>query len=243
MTPAFGLRTQPQIPEGVTVTGEAVRRIQPESAEFLIEVAASASTAGQALRDNHAKATQVIQALAPLGVQQADIQTISLKVLSLYSPTAQSLPYGGMPQIGGGISPYTAAAALQPEVQFGSYHASNTLRVTVREPGRLGDIADAATRTGATVGAFQFRATNEGNARRDVLEAAARDARTKAEGLATAVGKQLGEPVSIAEEIVTCNGAFGALRAMMPLAFGAGAPQVTGELEYYARLSASFRFQ
>jgi hypothetical protein len=30
------------------------------------------------------------------------------------------------------------------------------------------------------------------------------------------------------------------MRAAMPLAFGAGAPQTAGELEYYARVSARF---
>ena len=66
--------------EGVTVIGEAVRRVPPEQAEFLIEVAANASTAAQALRDNQAKTAQVTQAVSAMGVQPADIQTISLNV-------------------------------------------------------------------------------------------------------------------------------------------------------------------
>jgi hypothetical protein len=32
-----------------------------------------------------------------------------------------------------------------------------------------------------------------------------------------------------------------ALRANLPFAFGAGAPDVIGELEYYARVSVNFR--
>src|ERR1700737_4237428 len=35
--------------EGVTVIGEAVRRVSPETAEFLVEITAAASTAAQAL--------------------------------------------------------------------------------------------------------------------------------------------------------------------------------------------------
>jgi hypothetical protein len=132
----------------------------------------------------------------------------------------------------------------QPDVQFGSYHARKILRVIVREPGRVGEIVDAAARTGATVaGAFSFRVSDEAAARRAVLEAAGKDARTKAETLATAAGKQLGDPVAISEDIIATNGTYAALRSAAPFAFGAGAPQTTGDLEYYARVSARFRFQ
>jgi len=114
----------------------------------------------------------------------------------------------------------------------------------VREAARTGEIVDAAARAGATIAAaFSFRVSDEAAAQRAALEAAGKDARAKAETLAAATGRQLGEPVAITEGIVVSNGAYAALRSAMPFAFGAGAPQVAGELEYYARVSASFRFQ
>jgi uncharacterized protein YggE len=232
--------------EGVTVTGEALRRVQPERAEFVIEVTATAMTAAQALRDNQVKTMQVSQVVNALGVQPADIQTISLKVHSLGAPVMQSIPgYAGMPQIGpGGFSLYAAAPGIQPDLQFGSYLAANTLRVNVRDLARAGEVADAATRAGATItGAFSIRAGDDASARRGALEAAGHDARKKAEVLATAAGKKLGEAVAIAEDIVASNGIYTALRSAMPFAFGAGSPEIAGELEYYARVSANFRFQ
>jgi len=242
--PSYGTRTQTQT-EGVTVIGEAVRRIPSESAEVIIEVTSAAPTAAQALRDNHTKTMQITQAIAPLGVQQADVQAISVKLQNVYSPVMPSLPgYAGMPQIGqGGFSPYAAGATpMQPEVQFGSYFASNTLRVNVREAGRVGDIADTAARAGATViGGVRFRPADEATARRAALEAAAKDARLKAETLAAATGKQVGDPIAITEDLVASNGTYVTLRAMAPFAFGAGAPEAVGELEYYARVSANFR--
>jgi uncharacterized protein YggE len=232
--------------EGVTVIGEAVRGVQPESAEFLIEITASSPTAAQALRDNHLKTTQVAQAVAALGVQQTDLLTISLNVYNLYSTAMQGLGgMGGMAQIGqGGFGLLSPAQTPQTDVQFGSYSARKTLRVVVREPGRAGEIVDAISRAGATVGAtFSYRVSDEAAARRSALEMAAKDARAKAESLAAAAGKQLGEPLAISEDIVASNGTYNALRSAIPFAFGAGAPQVTGELEYYARVSARFRFQ
>jgi len=243
--------TRTQTPtEGVTVIGEAVRRILSESAEVIIEITAAAPTAAQATRDNHTKTMQVVQALTPLGVQQGDVQPISLKLQNLYSPMLPALPaYAGLPPLGqggmmgqGGLSPY-AAGALQPEVQFGSYFASNTLRINVREPGRAGEIADMSVRAGATlIGGVRFRPADEASARRAALEAAGKDARLKAEALAAASGKKLGDPVAISEDLVATNGTYVALRAIAPFAFGAGAPEAVGELEYYARVSANFRF-
>jgi uncharacterized protein len=244
VTQSYGLRTQTQI-EGVTVIGEAVRRIASEHAELLIEVTSTAPTSAQALRDNQAKTLQVTQAVGQLGVQAGDLQAISLKVQNLYSPVMQSIPgYAGMQQIGqAGLSPYGTATALQPEVQFGSYVASNTLRLTVRDTGRVGDVADMVVRAGATlVGPLRFRPADEAGARRSALEAAAKDARMKAETLASASGRKLGDPVGVAEDIVASNGMYGAARATRPFAFGAGAPEFVGELEYYARVSATFRF-
>jgi uncharacterized protein YggE len=224
--------------EGVSVVGEAVRGVQPESAEFLLEITATAPNAAQSLRDNHVKATQVTQSIAALGVQPADMQTISLNVYNLYSQPLTALPnYGGIPQMG-------QAAFGQPEVQFGSYQTRKVVRVNVREPGRVGDIADAAVRAGGiVVGAFNFRVTDEAAARRAALEAAGKDARAKAETLAAAAGRQLGDAVVITEDIIATNGTYAALRAAAPFAFGAGAPPITGDLEYYARVSARYRFQ
>jgi uncharacterized protein len=248
--PAYGLRVPTptsQVPtEGVSVTGEAVRRVTPESAEFLIEITSSAGTAAQAIRDNHQKTTQITQAVAPLGVQPGDVHSISLNLNNLYAPMMQALPgYAAMPQIAQGSLPsYGSGFPGQADLQFGSYQARNTIRVNVREVARVGEVADAVARAGATVvGGFVFRATDEALARRNALEAAGKDARARAEVLATATGKQLGDPVVVTEEITASNGAYMALRSAMPLAFGAGAPQVVGELEYYARVSATFRLQ
>jgi uncharacterized protein YggE len=231
--------------EGVTVTGEAVCRISPENAEFLIEILASAPTAAQALRDNQHKFTQVAQTLQALGVQAHDLQTISQNMINLYAPVVPALPGYGIPQIGqGGFGVFGPSPGVQPDLQLGSWHSRNVIRVHVRDAARAGEIMDATTRAGATItGALLFEASDEASARRATLEAAGKDARSKAETLAAAAGKQLGDPISISEQLIASNGVYTALRSSMPFAFGAGMPQVTGELEYYARVSASFRLQ
>jgi uncharacterized protein YggE len=197
--------------EGVAVVGEAVRRVAPESAEFLIEVTTTAYSAAQAMKEHQTRVGQIAQAVAQFGVKPADLQTISLNVVNMFAPMGASLPvfgYGG-------------------ETQLGSYQVRNILRVIVRESNRVGEVVDTLTRTGAAlVGGFSLRVSDEAGARKAALEEAARDARTKAESLAAAAGRHVGDPQTIVEDVVASNGAMR-----------------MGEFEYYARVSASFRFQ
>jgi uncharacterized protein YggE len=251
--------------EGVTVVGEAVRRVAPDTLELLVEINAGASTAAQALRDNQTRTAQVIQAVSALGVQQGDVETISRNIYNLYSPMMavppaygpQQIAQAGFSQAGfsqagfgqgglgqGGFGQGGFGQVGFPDVQFGSYQVRNTVRLTVKDPARAGEIVDAVSRAGGTiVGGFSFKASDEAGARRSALEAAARDAKAKAEALATAAGKRAGDLVSISEEILATNGAYMALRSAAPFAFGAGAPPAIGELEYYARVSANFKLQ
>jgi uncharacterized protein YggE len=244
MMPAYGTRTQTQPLEGIAVVGEAVRRVAPESVAFLIEITAGGHTASQTLHDHQTKNMQIAQAVSTLGVHRADLQTVSLNMINVYAPLAQALPYGVRQIPPGGFTGFAAPSALQPDIQFGIYQARSVLRVNVREAARAGEIADALVKAGATLaGGLTYHAADEAGARKSALEAAAKDARAKAEILATTAGKQLGDPLAIAEDVVASNGVYSAMRAQMPWAFGPDTPAYAGDLEYYARVTASFRFQ
>ena len=131
--------------------GEAVRGVPAGEREFLIEITASAPTAAQALRDNHVKSTQVAQAVAALGVQPADLQTISLNVYNLYSSRAPAL--GGLLP-GYGSTAADRASGIWSMIPPRSRPAGRAirlvparekpLRVNVREAARVGEIVDAA---------------------------------------------------------------------------------------------------
>ena len=232
-------RAQIQQTEGIAVVGEAVRRVAPESAQFLIEISAAGATGSQAMANYQAKTAQISQSVSTLGVQHADLQTVSMNVVNVYTPLIQALPPYGVPQIGqGGVSTF------QPDVQFGNFQARSLLRVNLRDAARAGEVADALLKAGATLASgLSYRAADEAGARKSTLEAAGKDARAKAETLAATAGKKLGEPLAISEEIVASNGAYSALRNQMPWAFGPDTPTAAGELEYYARVTASYRFQ
>ncbi len=246
MMPAYGSRTQTQPMEGIAVVGEALRRVAPESVEFLIEITAAGASGSQATQNHQTKTAQIAQTVSALGVKDADLQTVSLNVVNGYAPFMQALPAYGGSQIGhGGLGALAAASALQPEVQFGPTHqARSVLRVNVRDAARAGEIADALIMAGATLASgLSYRAGDEAGARQLALDAAVKDARAKAEIVATAAGKKLGDPLGIFEDTWTANAIYPALRAQMPWAFGPDTSLAAGDLEYYARVTASFRLQ
>lgn len=244
MVAANAVRTQPQSFEGIAVVGEAVRRIVPESAEFLIEITASGQTISQTMANHQTVMAQIGHAISGSGANRGELQTVSMNIANVFSP-ALAAPTYAIPQLAPAPFPsFGSASPVQPDIQFGAYQARSTLRVTVREAARAGEVADALIKAGANlIGGLSYRAADEAGARRSALEAAGKDARSKAETLAAAAGKQIGEPLAISEEIIASNGVYSAIRAQMPWAFGPNTPPAAGELEYYARVSASFRFQ
>ena len=257
MTPTLAFQAQSRQIEGLAVVGEAVRRVPPERAEILIEVTVTSASVAEALRDHAAKFQQLAAAVGSLGIQSSDLQTVSMNVYNLYSSGLPGLPslsgYGNLPQIGhAGLNPFGGGAgsqlgayAPQTEVQFGSYQVRCLIRVVVRDLGRVGEVVQSAIRAGAIpVGPLSFRPSDESVARKAALEAAGADARLKAEALARSVGKNIGDAITVTEDVLVSNGAYGGLRSTMPAVFGSGVvPAVIGELEYYARVSANFRLQ
>jgi uncharacterized protein len=243
MMPSDAARTQSR--EGIAVVGEAVRRVAPESVQFLIEITAGGATGTQAMNNHQAKAAQIAQSVSTLGVSNADMQTVSLNVINLYAPLLPALPPYSVQQIAqGSLGAFATSQSLQPDVQFATFQARSVHRVNLRDAARAGEIADALIKAGASLASgLNYRAADEAGARKATLEAAGKDARAKAETLAATAGKQLGEPLAISEEIVASNGVYSALRAHAPWAFGPDTPIVAGELEYYARVTANYRFQ
>jgi len=224
-----------------------------------VEITVTSASVAQALQDHTAKLQQLAVAASSMGIQSTDLQTISMNVYNLYAPALPGLgsltAYGATQPIGPmGVNPFGRGVApasqsgtytTPAEVQFGSYQVRSLIRVAVREVGRVGEVVQTAIRAGAIpVGPLSFRASDESNARRAVLEAAGVDAKTKAEALARSLGKHLGDAITVTEDVLLSNGAYGALRSASPGLFGSETvPAVLGELEYYARVSANFRIQ
>jgi uncharacterized protein len=225
----------------ITVVGEATRAVVPDSVDVTVGVQSTAGTASQALRDNALRMQQLLQAATAHGLQQADIQTLGVSLYPLH-PAAGLGPIPGLRPMG--VGPFAAAPEMAPAA---GYRVDNSLRLTVREPNRAGEVLDAVVGTGANLASnVAFRVRDDSAARKSVLEAAVKEARSKAEIMASAMGRQLGDAsVAIEEEVPAWSlgrglgqplgGVMGTLAAPDPVT-----PVAAGELTYRARVRMRF---
>lgn len=155
----------------VTVLGTAIVRSQPDEAVVSIGVQTQGRTAKEALRDNAAKMSKVIDALVRSGVRKEDIATTYINLYPGYDSSGQVLS---------------------------SYTATNQVDVTVTDLSKLGDVIDGAVGAGANLSnGVTFKLSDQNNGRNNALALAIQDARSRAEALAAAAGAHLGQVVSV----------------------------------------------
>jgi uncharacterized protein YggE len=160
--------------EGVVVIGEATGGASLDSAELMLALRAAAPSVTQALREHATRTLTLTQTLTSKGVNPADIRTVAMNAAPVFAAPGQG------------------ASAYQVE---------SSLRVTVHDPNRLGELLDALQLLGphVTLGLW-YRVADDSAARRATLDRAIKDARLKAQIAAAALGKQLGDPISVVEE-------------------------------------------
>jgi uncharacterized protein len=172
--PAGARGQAPGAPSGsITVLGTGSTNLAPDRASFAFGTVSQARTASAALAASSQAAARVVNALRQAGVSRADIQTSEIAL----SPR--------MNENGDEIVGYTA---------------TNTVSAEVRRLAVAGDVVDAAVGAGANqVYGPNLVSSDQAAAYRNALKAAVAEARAKAETLASAAGKTLGEITAISE--------------------------------------------
>ena len=174
MWPALGWAEEQM--RQITVTGTGVISTAPDMAVVRIGVTREARTASEAMRDASAAAATVLDNIKAAGVAAKDVQTASLN-----------------------LSPVWDRGNNRPP-QVRGYVASNDLTVRVRDLDGLGGLLDAVVSDGAnTLNGLSFSIADPGPAQTEARAAAVRDARAKAETLATAAEVTLGPVLRINE--------------------------------------------
>lgn len=160
----------------ITVTGRGTVSARPDRATVRIGVQTEAETAAAALEQNNVQMNDVISATLEAGVDEADIQTVGLRLSPRYDQNEE-----GPPTLIG-------------------YEAANTVAVTVQDLDNLGVLLDSAVAAGGnTVEGIQFEIGDNDALRAQAREAAMAEAIAKAEQLTDLAGAQLGEVVTIEE--------------------------------------------
>ena len=155
-------------PPILSVSGRGMVQGTPDQAAITLGVVTRAETAAEAQQENAAKATAIRSALAALGIEDADVKTEEYNFRPEYSRESG-----------------------ERNVIVG-YTASNIIRVKVRNVALVGDVVDAVLANGAnTIHSLDFSIRDTDALRKRALESAVKDARSKADAIAHALGKSI----------------------------------------------------
>ena len=157
----------------VTVTGNGTVTAVPDQASFSFTVQTKATTAAAALALNGADTKAVIAAVEAAGVPEANIQTAQVSLNPVVSNDGTSIV---------------------------AYTAFDTITVTKLTIAKAGSIVDAAVGAGATdVSGPSLELSGQDALYNKALKDAVANAKSKAQALADAAGRNLGDVVSIVE--------------------------------------------
>lgn len=159
----------------LTVIGTATVSLPADMAEFSVGVETHAETVHEAAQQNNLILAAVMEALTDAGIESGDLSTSNYYVYAEYD-------YGATP------------------AKMVGYSVGNTLTVTVRDASQVGAIIDAATSAGANqVYGVNFRSSRQSEAYDRALTQAVAEGLRKAQLLADASGRTLGELAEITE--------------------------------------------
>lgn len=157
----------------ITVTGNATVSLAADYAELQIGVNTRKDTMQEAQQENAQAMAAVLEAIYQAGISEKDVITSQFNV---FCGTDYSMQPDGQ------------------EIQKNYYTVENMLRVTIRDLESAGQVLDAAIQAGAnqTYG-ITFSSSKENEAYQKALVRAVEDAKGKAQVLAGAADKTLGD--------------------------------------------------
>jgi uncharacterized protein YggE len=160
----------------IRTQGEAVLPAEPNVAEIQIGVETEDPSAKTAAQNNGGRADAVLKALHEFLGADADIKTAGYSVVPVYST-----PRDGKNTIT-------------------HYRATNTIRIRTDRIKQVGDIIDRANKAGANmVNSLQFTVKEDSMIKLKALEQASRDARVKADAIASALGLKIKRILEVEE--------------------------------------------
>jgi len=167
--------------DSITVSGEGLVKAGPDEATLTIIVETDAPDAPQTLDANSKQMTQVLERLKAEGLDEASLQTSNVAVY----PNRRWDPQTDRETVEG-------------------YRAQNSIRVTLTDLTKVGDVFTAATEAGANnISGPEWRLAEDSAAVSQALDKAFASARAKAETLAKAAGLTLGDVLTMQESSVS----------------------------------------
>nr|WP_290666098.1 SIMPL domain-containing protein [Ardenticatena sp.] len=195
LTPATAFTLSPVIPltetvetateRTLTVQGMGEVQASPDLATITLGVVTLNTSAADAVDENNAVMTNVLEALLDAGIAEEDIRTVEFGIYPEEQPVE-------------GAALDRESEAPTPQIR---YRVVNRVAVVVREIERVGEVLDAALDAGAnTVGGISFGVSNAKALERQARAAAMQDAYQRASDLATLANVELVGVLTIREQ-------------------------------------------
>jgi uncharacterized protein len=203
----------------ISLTATGAIKTPPDKVDISTGVTSQADTAKQALAKNTEAMSQVVAALKQDGIDPKDIQTSNFSVSPLYEDRKENRS----PKIIG-------------------YQVTNSVRITVHDIGKLGDILDKVVSLGANdVGSIEF-GIDEPEALKDrARQVAMQNAIANAKLYAEAAGVKLGKILTINEDQGVVVARYAAAPAAMEMA--KAVPIEAGTATVEVRVHVSFELE
>ena len=161
----------------VSVTGDSIVQAQPDTAILTVSVVTQGRNALEAQQDNANRSDAVVKALKSAAGAGAEVKTS-----------------------GYNLQPIRAYKEGQPPTITG-YEARNSVTVTMSDLTRVGAVIDATAQAGSNdISGISFTLRKDRPARDQALAEATREALSKAQVIATALGGRLVRIVEVQEE-------------------------------------------
>ena len=207
---------RPETPS-IVVTGNGIVRADPDVAYVRLGVSSRGRTARDAQTQTNEAISKFYAALDRLQIERKDIQTSQLTLNPYYDNPRP----GDQPKIAG-------------------YEASNVLTVRLTDFAKIGPVIDAGVEAGVNnMQGVSFGIVDDTRARMEALASATREARQKAEAIASALGVRVGDILMVNE-----GGVYVPMpqydRGMMAEMKSAGAIVSPGQLDVSASVTIRF---
>jgi uncharacterized protein YggE len=209
----------PPPPPVLVVNGSAQVFVAPDQATVRLGIVRQAPTAQAVQEQANVVAKEMLNAIGKIGVPANQIQTARLVLSPVYAPR----------------NPESRDA---PRIV--AYNATNVVSVRVDNLSLVGGVVDAGLKAGANqVEGIQFGLRNDLASREEALKQAVREARSKAQVMADALG------VNIVEVLEANEGGVSVVPfaegAMQRLAVAADTPVSPGQIQVQANVVIRYR--
>lgn len=210
--------------EKITVTGKEEVRVVPDMAEVIYAVRTEAETAEECQHKNSESVTQALETLKGLGIAETSIQTSS---------------YGMNPQYDW---------STNQRVLVG-YEMETTLTVSDIPIADVGGILTKSVEAGINqINSVSYFASQYDDSYAEALKLAVEAARRKAETLAAASGRELGEVIAVEEFGYNPDSRYNGTLRMSAKTAGSGAAAedmavMPGEIRVEAQVTVDFALE